>query len=379
MTVSARKSRLPRLAASISLMVLLAALHAQGKPSAGNGKPANGPSAGGASSGGQAPVGEKILSLAELSQRLDCQVFWDPLSGVVTLQKNGHLANFRAGENLVIFDYDEYALLDAPVADQGGIRVTGAFLARISSFFDTLPPPVSYRVGAVLIDPGHGGRDPGAVGKTVKNGKTVVLREKDIVLKVARDLHDRLVAAYPDKKILMTRTGDTFPSLEDRVEMANSLKLGPHEAILYISVHANSAFNKKSSGFEVWYLTPDYRRTVIDKSGEESSEILPILNSMMEEEFTTESILIAKSIMDSLDARIGKQSHNRGLKAESWFVVRNARMPSVLVELGFVSNPEEARLLADDEYLKKCTDGIYNGLSVFIGHFEGSRGFTGKR
>ncbi len=379
MTVSARKSRLPRLAASISLMVLLAALHAQGKPSAGNGKPANGPSAGGASSGGQAPVGEKILSLAELSQRLDCQVFWDPLSGVVTLQKNGHLANFRAGENLVIFDYDEYALLDAPVADQGGIRVTGAFLARISSFFDTLPPPVSYRVGAVLIDPGHGGRDPGAVGKTVKNGKTVVLREKDIVLKVARDLHDRLVAAYPDKKILMTRTGDTFPSLEDRVEMANSLKLGPHEAILYISVHANSAFNKKSSGFEVWYLTPDYRRTVIDKSGEESSEILPILNSMMEEEFTTESILIAKSIMDSLDARIGKQSHNRGLKAESWFVVRNARMPSVLVELGFVSNPEEARLLADDEYLKKCTNGIYNGLSVFIGHFEGSRGFTGKR
>lgn len=379
MTVSVHKSRIHKLAISIILIVLLSSLHAQGKPSAGNGKSAGTPSTSGPASGDPAVGADKTLSLTELSKRLDCQVFWDPLSGVVTLQKNGHLANFRTGENLVIFDYDEYALLDAPVADQGGIKVTGAFLARISSFFDTLPPPVSYRVGAVLIDPGHGGRDPGAVGKIVKKGKTVVLREKDIVLKVARDLHDRLVSAYPDKKILMTRTGDTFPSLEERVEMANSLKLGPHEAVLYISIHANSAFNKNSSGFEVWYLTPDYRRTVIDKSGEESSEILPILNSMMEEEFTTESILIAKSIMDNLDARIGKQSHNRGLKAESWFVVRNARMPSVLVELGFVSNPEEARLLADDEYLKKCTDGIYNGLSVFIGHFEGSRGFTGKR
>lgn len=323
--------------------------------------------------------GDVVLSFAELSKRLGCQVFWDPLSGIVTLQKNGHLVNFRSDERLVLFDYDEYALLDAPVAQSNGMRLSKTFLGRISSFFDTLPPPVSYRVGAILIDPGHGGRDPGAVGKIIKNGKTIVLKEKDIVLKVAKDLHDRLATAYPDKKIVMTRTGDTFPSLEERVEMANSLKLGPHEAILYISIHANSAFNTSSSGFEVWYLTPDYRRTVIDKTGEESSEILPILNSMMEEEFTTESILIAKSIMDSLDERIGKQSHNRGLKAESWFVVRNARMPSVLVELGFISNPDEARLLADDEYLKKCSDGIYNGLSVFIGHFEGSRGFTGNQ
>lgn len=157
--------------------------------------------------------------------------------------------------------------------------------------------------------------------------------------------------------------------------MANSVKLGAHEAILYLSIHANSAFNKSSDGFEVWYLTPDYRRTVIDKT-DESKEILPILNSMMEEEFTTESILIAKSIGDGLDLQIGKQSPNRGIKEEEWFVVRNARMPSVLVELGFVSNPTEAKLLADSDYLQKCAAGIYNGLSGFILQFEGSRGFT---
>lgn len=317
-----------------------------------------------------------LVSLAETAKRLGADLFWDPLSGAITLSCNGHLVNFRIGEELVLFDYRELALLDAPSQTGAGIAVSKTFADRLSSYFETLPPPVSYRVGAILIDPGHGGKDPGAIGSARVNGKNVDVREKDVVLKVAKDLYNRLVVAYPDKKILLTRSGDTYPSLEDRVDMANSVKLENHEAILYLSIHANSAFNKTSSGFEVWYLSPDYRRTVIDGTDGEASEILPILNSMMEEEFTTESVLIAKSIMDELETQIGKQSNNRGLKEESWFVVRNARMPSVLVELGFVSNPAEAALLSDGEYLKKCSGGIYNGLSAFINHFEGSRGFT---
>ncbi len=339
------------LAASITLLALTPVLHATDTPA-------------------------KPVRLEEIAARLDASLFWDPLSGVITLSKNGHLVNFRAGEELVLFDYRELALLDAPIADAGGIMVTTAFADRLDAFFDTLPPPVSYRVGAILIDPGHGGKDPGAIGKTTIKGKTVTVAEKDVVLKVAKDVYERLSLMYPDKQILLTRKNDTYPSLEDRVEMANSVKLDTHEAILYISIHANSAFNKSSTGFEVWYLSPDYRRTVIDKNDGQSSDILPILNSMMEEEFTTESILIAKSIMEELDKKIGKQSPNRGIKEESWFVVRNAKMPSVLVELGFVSNPEEAGLLADDGYLQKCAAGIYNGLTVFISHFEGSRGFT---
>lgn len=314
--------------------------------------------------------------LSGIAKKLGAELFWDPLSLAITLSCNGHLVNCRVDESLVLFDYKELALLDAPVLSTSGILVSTAFEDRLTSYFSTLPPPVSYRVGAILIDPGHGGKDPGAVGTAKINGKTVKIAEKDVVLKVAKDLYSRITLAYPDKKVFLTRTGDSYPSLEDRVEMANSVKLGEHEAILYISIHANSAFNATSNGFEVWYLSPDYRRTVIEGSDGESSEILPILNSMMEEEFTTESILIAKTVMDGLDEQIGKQSRNRGLKEESWFVVRNARMPSVLIELGFVSNPAEAALLSDDDYLKKCSYGIYNGLSSFITHFEGSRGFT---
>ncbi len=83
--------------------------------------------------------------------------------------------------------------------------------------------------------------------------------------------------------------------------------------------------------------------------------------------------------MDSLATQIGDTSKNRGIKEEAWFVVRNARMPSVLVELGFVSNPAEAALLADPAYLQRCALGIYNGLVSFISYFEGSRGFTQGR
>lgn len=318
-----------------------------------------------------------LHSLTDVSRNLKASMFWDPLSGTVVLSKNGHLVNFRAGEELVLFDYKDFVLLDAPQRSSRGVFLSDTFVSRLESFFDTEKPAVHYRVGAILIDPGHGGKDPGARGKAVVGGKTIEIREKDIVLKVSQELHERLTKNFPDKKIIMTRTDDTYPTLEERVEMANSVKLNEHEAILYVSIHANAAFNTKSSGFEVWYLSSDYRRTVIDSDASaESREILPILNSMMEEEFTTESILIAKSIMDGLAEQIGGLSRNRGLKEEAWFVVRNARMPSVLVELGFVSNPEEAALLADSEYLRKCAVGIYNGLTSFISHFENSRGFT---
>ncbi len=322
------------------------------------------------------PQDAPAVSLYDAAAKIGANLFWDPLSGGVRLSKDGHSADIRIGNPLVIFDYGKGALLDPPILSGGSPKVTATFVKRIEDFFSSLPPPPSYKVGVILIDPGHGGKDPGAIGTVTIGGKTTQIREKDIVLKVATDLYGSLRARYPDKKVLLTRSDDTYPTLEDRVELANGVKTGPNEAILYVSIHANSAFNQSSSGFEVWYLSPDYRRTVIDKTDTDATEILPILNSMMEEEFTTESILIAKSVSDSLQQTIGDKSQNRGIKEEAWFVVRNAKMPSVLIELGFVSNPAEAKLLADEGYLKKCSAGIYNGINTFISHFEGSRGFT---
>jgi len=158
--------------------------------------------------------------------------------------------------------------------------------------------------------------------------------------------------------------------------MANSVELAPNEAIIYVSIHANAAFNKNAKGFEVWYLNPEYRRKLVEpgKPGSPEDEIAPILNAMLEEEFTTESVMLARDIMDSLQRNIGAQSPNRGVKAEEWFVVRNARMPSVLVEMGYVTNADEAALLSTDDYLRRVADGIYNGVVDFVAYFESMKG-----
>ena len=190
-------------------------------------------------------------------------------------------------------------------------------------------------------------------------------------------LVERLKAAYPGKQIILTRNTDKFLSLGERTDIANGVKVGENEAVLFISIHVNSSLNKTSSGYEVWYLSPGYRRNVLDKSAVDGDpNLFPILNSMLEEEYTTESIMIAKFIMDGLQGQIGKESTARGIKAEEWFVVRNSNMPSVLIELGFVSNEKEALLLNDERYSKKATLGIYNGIAAFITHFERSQGFT---
>ena len=105
------------------------------------------------------------------------------------------------------------------------------------------------------------------------------------------------------------------------------------------------------------------------KDSVEAEEIRGILNDMKDEEFTTESILLATSILSGLDQAVGAESKNLGLKEESWFVVRNAKMPSVLVELGFVTNVGEAIRLSDPAYLRRLAMGLYNGVAGFIEQF----------
>nr|MCR4822833.1 N-acetylmuramoyl-L-alanine amidase [Treponema sp.] len=281
------------------------------------------------------------------------------------------------GDGFVLQDYKKLALTDAPVIKEGVLYVTKSFMDNADKLFKSVSPDNNgFKIGAILIDPGHGGKDPGALMTHKFNGKNVTVREKDVNLSVGKMLYSRLKTAYPDKKILMTRDKDIFLTLAERTEIANSVKLSDKEAVLYVSVHVNSSLDKKASGYEVWYLSPGYRRTVLEKTGDLDKNLFNVMNSMMEEEYTTESILIAKFIMDGIAAQVGNLSSPRGIKAEEWFVVKNSNMPAVLIEVGFLSNQKEAALLADSSYLQKMSLGIYNGLSAFVTHFERSRGFT---
>ena len=319
----------------------------------------------------------ELLKKAEASGIL---LYWDSLSETGLMEKNGHQISFRAGDNVVLLDNRKLSVTDAPLAKSGAVFVSQAFIDTAESFFKTESEEAHYRVGAILIDPGHGGKDPGTSRAYTVNGKKIVVTEKNIALSVGKMLYSRLRQAFPDKQIIMTRNTDVYLTLSERTEIANSVKLQKNEAVLYVSVHVNASLDRKASGYEVWYLSPGYRRTVLDKSatGDDSS-LFPILNSMMEEEYTAESILMSKFIMDGLQAQIGNLSKARGIKAEEWFVVRNANMPSVLIELGFLSNQKEAMNLNDEAYLQKAAFGIYNGITAFVTHFERSRGFTSKK
>lgn len=323
-----------------------------------------------------AQVPENYVNLQKEVANLAAFLYWDPLSGTILLQKNGHHISFGLESQLALFDFKQFHLIDEPILKDNAVFVSKDFLSLAQNLFQTDSDLDVFKVGAILIDPGHGGKDPGAIGSFTKNGKKTTIQEKDIALNTSLELFSLLKNRYPDKQILLTRSTDIYLTLEERVEKANTIDLKENEAIIYISIHVNAAFNTKATGFEVWYLSPGFRRSVLSET-EVDKDLFPILNSMLEEEYTTESILIAKFILDSLDAEIGNLSPKRGIKEEEWFVVRNAHMPSVLVELGFITNEQEAALLADKNYLRKTAFGIYNGINTFITHFEQSRGFTG--
>ncbi|MDR0387784.1 MAG: N-acetylmuramoyl-L-alanine amidase [Treponema sp.] len=342
-------------------------------------------------SGEPVPAAAEVLSLEDALSRIgssgqDVELRWDPFFGMGSFAVAGHNAAFDTGNpgetGFILMDYREIFPVPSPFIRNGLLWFPEPFVAALQRALDTAieDDRSRFRIAAVIVDPGHGGRDAGAVGNHIINGQPLRVVEKDITLAVSKILHSQLSSAYPDKQVLLTREGDTYPTLEDRVAIANSVPLKDNEAIIFISVHANASFDRKARGFEVWYLSPEYRRTVIDRERyADSAEVIPILNAMLEEEFTTESILMAQALIRRVDEALGNRIPSRGIKAEEWFVVRNARMPSVLVELGFVSNEADALLLTNDTYLRSFADSLYKGIADFITAFEGTGGFTAIR
>ena len=311
-----------------------------------------------------------FMPIQEYALSIKASLSYDELSGTGFLEKNGFYVSFAVDQPYIALDWKIFKLVNPPYAKESVTMVPADFMRASTLHLDGTNPTTKerYKVAAILVDPGHGGKDTGAIAE---NGQ-YRLYEKDLTLEVSKRVVDLLKGRYSDRRILTTRESDTYPSLDDRVSMANAVSLGPSEAVIYLSIHANASFNKNAKGYEVWYLNPDYRRTVVDAQTvkEKGSDIAPILNAMLEEEFTTESIILARKVYERLGAAISKESPGRGIRAEEWFVVRNAKMPSILIEMGFITNPEEGRLLTDEGYLRRIGDAIYNGVVDFIEHFE---------
>jgi N-acetylmuramoyl-L-alanine amidase len=286
---------------------------------------------------------------------------------------------FSVGSPWMVVNYREKIRTQGVERSQGNLLFPAETLEALNRYFELrslrrLRP----RVAAILIDPGHGGKDSGAIGYHQDKDGELRLLEKDVVLDVSKKLYLLLNKEYLDKQIMLTRDDDRYLKLEERTEIANNVDVGKNEAIIFVSIHANAAFNRNAKGYEVWVLPGDYRRTLIDTEDldEETRTIAPILNVLLEEEYSIESITLAQAVLEGFDNLVGDVTDNRGIREESWFVVRKAKMPSILIELGYVTNKEEATRLADQAYLQKLVLGIYTGIRSFVSNFESTKGFT---
>jgi len=313
------------------------------------------------------PLGQNLLL-----EKTGARLLWDPVMKKGMLLKDDKTITFMADEPILVLNGKDVYYSAAIVYEKGQLKFSDETVDFITNFFTDSAAgsgKAGFRVAAIIIDPGHGGRDSGATSSFSVDGIPVPLDEKNLVLELSLGLEEKLKKKYRDKKIILTRRVDIYPTLEERVALANSYNLKKGEGIIYISVHANASLNKSAKGFEVWYLPEDYRRQILN-DGKEKEAYDPVLNTLLEEEFTLESKKLAGFIQKNLNLTIGEFTPDRGIKEESWFVVRNAMMASVLIETGFITNSEETSLLRDPQYLKRLNEGIYNGIVDFVDFFE---------
>lgn len=243
--------------------------------------------------------------------------------------------------------------------------------ARHTSSGDlSLVRALGLKVGRVVIDPGHGGHDQGTEGI---HG----LLEKDLVLDVAKRV-GKLVETRMGAEVIYTRSDDTFIPLEGRTALANEKK-----ADLFISIHANSSPVPRIAGVETYYLNFSTSKDAMDVAARENAtsqksvfDLQDIVQKITLHDKVEESREFAGRIQTALygfSARSFPSEKNRGVKKAPFIVLIGATMPSVLVEIGFLSNSREEALLKKSDYRQKLAESLYRGISRYadtLSHFQ---------
>jgi len=226
---------------------------------------------------------------------------------------------------------------------------------------------------SVVIDPGHGGVDPGANGIVV---------EEEVVLDVSLRLKEMLERYGIE--VIMTREDDSSLRSSKRADLAARAEQATIERNLFVSIHANAAKNQDAHGVETWVFGKPLNDTLLQnavnengggKVGVELTQELQAsfsaaLVDIVSEEQLRFSKILAESIQSKMVAKTG--ARDRGIKENYFYVIRTAQSPAVLVEIGFVNHPEEGQLLATDDYRDKLAEGLFEGIMGFFSVGESS-------
>jgi N-acetylmuramoyl-L-alanine amidase len=224
------------------------------------------------------------------------------------------------------------------------------------------------KIGKIVVDAGHGGHDTGTIGP---NG----LEEKDLVLDVALKL-GKLLEAKLGAEVVYTRDDDTFIPLETRTAIANK-----EQADLFISIHANSSDDPAARGVETYYLNFTTRADALEVAARENAvseqsihELQDLVKKIALKEKIGESREFAADVQRSLYAGLSAKSpslRNRGVKKAPFVVLIGANMPSILAEISFVSNPDDARRLKTNDYRQRIADSLYKGVAKYVNSLSG--------
>ncbi len=235
---------------------------------------------------------------------------------------------------------------------------------RLSAGKQSLTRVLGLKIGKVVIDPGHGGHDVGCTGATG-------LLEKDVVLDIGKRL-GVLIEEGLGSEVIFTRKDDTFVVLDQRPVIANQ-----NRADLYISIHANASAARTASGVETYYLnftsSPEALEVAAREnasSGRGVSDLGDLIKKIALKDKIDESREFAVKVQTSLHSgtsKAGVAGKDRGVRKAPFIVLIGAQMPSVLTEIGFLSNSKEEALLRKPEYRQKIAESIYRGLSQYAG------------
>jgi N-acetylmuramoyl-L-alanine amidase len=247
-----------------------------------------------------------------------------------------------------------------------------AVAARSDSSGDrSMTRVLGLKIGRIVIDPGHGGPDAGTIGP---NG----LREKDLVLDVSHRL-GALLEERLNSEVIYARSDDSYVALERRPQIANEVK-----ADLFISVHANSSPESVASGVETYYLSFTTSKSALDVAARENAtskrsvyELQDLLQKIALKDKVDESREFASRVEEALYANAAKTTNakvrDRGVKRAPFVVLIGANMPSILAEIGFISNPHDEALLMRPEARQKVAEALYKGVAAYAGtlsHFQ---------
>jgi N-acetylmuramoyl-L-alanine amidase len=228
----------------------------------------------------------------------------------------------------------------------------------------SLTRALGLKIGRIVIDAGHGGRDTGTIGPTG-------LMEKDLCLDVSLRVGKLIQQRLPGADVVYTRDDDTFIPLEHRTEIANNAR-----ADLFLSVHANSSQDRQARGIETYYLNFTGSSNAMEVASRENAlsdnsvyDLQDIVNKIARNEKIEESRDFAGIVQDSLSKRMEGINHgdrNRGVRKAPFVVLIGANMPSVLAEISFISNPSDEQWLKKPENRQRVAEGLYHGIENYL-------------